>query len=126
MTDVTYAIIITLLLFGLTLFQLALVLGAPIGKFAWGGQHAMLPRRLRIGSAISIISYGMIAYVVLAHAHVIDSALSSTTTNISIWVLFGYFTLGIIMNAISRSTPERIVMTPTVTILALCCLLLVI
>jgi hypothetical protein len=32
----------------------------------------------------------------------------------AIWVLTAYFALGIGMNAISRSRPERMVMTPVV------------
>ena len=39
-------------------------------------------------------------------------------------MLTGYFVLGIAMNAISRSRPERLVMTPVVAILAVACLLL--
>lgn len=34
----------------LSLFQLSLALGAPMGKFAWGGKYKVLPRNLRIGS----------------------------------------------------------------------------
>ena len=34
----------------------------------------------------------------------------------------GYFALGVPLNAISRSRPERLVMTPVVLLLALCCL----
>lgn len=37
-------------------------------------------------------------------------------------VLVGYFALGIVVNGISRSLPERLVMTPVVTVLAVCCL----
>lgn len=33
------------------------------------------------------------------------------------WVLAAYFTLGIVMNGISRSKPERLIMTPTAVIL---------
>ena len=39
------------------------------------------------------------------------------------WVVFAYFVLGIPVNAISRSKPERYAMTPVVTILAVLSLL---
>lgn len=39
-------------------------------------------------------------------------------------MLVGYFALGILMNAISRSLPERLVMTPVVFVLAVCCLII--
>ena len=37
-------------------------------------------------------------------------------------MLAGFFALGIVMNAISRSRSERLVMTPVVALLAACCL----
>ena len=41
---------LTAILGVLAVFQLALALGAPIGHFAWGGAHRVLPARLRIDS----------------------------------------------------------------------------
>ena len=35
-----------------------------------------------------------------------------------------FFGVGVLMNAVSRSRPERFVMTPIVLLLALCCLLI--
>ncbi|MEW9873186.1 hypothetical protein [Arthrobacter sp. HS15c] len=42
------------LLAALAVFQAALIAGAPLGRFAWGGQHDVLPAKLRIGSATSM------------------------------------------------------------------------
>lgn len=56
---ITAALIITILLTLLAIFQLALVCGAPLGKFAWGGQHKVLPPKLRIGSGIAIVLYAI-------------------------------------------------------------------
>ncbi|HEY0125779.1 MAG TPA: hypothetical protein VGB58_01435 [Blastococcus sp.] len=42
--------------------------------------------------------------------------------DIGIWVVTGYFSLGVPVNAICRSRPERLVMTPVVLLLALSCL----
>ena len=39
------------------------------------------------------------------------------------WIVYGYFVLGIVMNALSRSKPERYTMTPVVTVLAVLSLL---
>ena len=38
------------------------------------------------------------------------------------WVLTGYFALGVVLNAISRSRPERLVMTPVAVVLTVVCL----
>ncbi len=98
-----------------------LILGRPLGRFAWGGAYEVLPLRLRVGSAISIGLYGLFAVVVLDRAE-ITGLLPDTVVDVAIWVLVGYFALGILLNGISRSKPERNVMTPTVLVLAALCL----
>lgn len=111
------AIAACVLLAALAVFQAALIAGAPLGRFAWGGQHDVLPAKLRIGSATSIALYGLIAYVALAKAGLAPALVSEGFTDAACWVLTGYFTLGIVLNGISRSKPERLVMTPTVVVL---------
>ncbi len=86
-----------------------------------GGSHDVLPLRLRVGSAISIGLYGLFAVVVLDRAE-ITGLLPDAVVDVAIWVLVGYFALGILLNGISRSKPERNVMTPTVLVLAALCL----
>ncbi len=111
------------LLAALAVFQLALVGGAPLGRFAWGGQHVVLPTRLRIGSAVSIVVYGAVALLLLRAAGV-HGLLSDGVVDVAMWVLTGYFALGVVLNAISRSRPERLVMTPVALALAVVCLVL--
>lgn len=107
----------------LAVFQLALALGAPLGRFAWGGQHRVLPTRLRIGSLVSIVVYAVIAVLALDRAGAID-VVSDVVSTVGMWVVFGYFVLGIPMNAISRSRAERYTMTPVVIVLAALSLLI--
>jgi hypothetical protein len=52
------------------------------------------------------------------------SVLPDGFVDVAIWVLTGYFLLGIAMNAASRSRSERQLMTPVVALLALASLLL--
>ena len=108
------AVIAVVILALLAVFQLALATGAPLGRYAWGGQHRVLPSNLRIGSVISIVIYALIAAVLLKLVPFAD---------IAVWVVVAYFALGIVLNAISRSKPERFVMTPVVTLLAVLSLL---
>jgi hypothetical protein len=42
---------------------------------------------------------------------------------VAVWVLTAYFGLGVVMNAASRSRPERLVMTPVALVLCGACLL---
>jgi hypothetical protein len=111
------AIILCVLLGALAIFQLLLILGVPIGRFAWGGQHDVLPANLRIGSAVSILAYGIFVVITLERALLIDIIPGDTFEIVAMWVLTGYFALGIVMNAISRSKPERMVMVPTTIVL---------
>ena len=116
----TVALIILLVLLGaLAVFQLALAAGAPLGRYAWGGQHdGALPARLRSGSAVSIVIYALIAVVALERAGVIDLIPGEVVETVAMWVIAVYFALGIVMNGISRSKPERYTMTPVVIVLA--------
>ena len=41
------AIAACILMAALAVFQAALIAGAPLGRFAWGGQHDVLPAKLR-------------------------------------------------------------------------------
>ena len=116
------AVALCVILGALALFQLALILGAPLGRFAWGGQHRVLPTRLRIGSAVAIAIYALIGVLALDRASVIDVVPDAVST-VGMWVAFGYFVLGIPMNAISRSRPERCTMTAVVAVLAVLSLL---
>jgi hypothetical protein len=111
------------LLAGLAVFQAMLIAGRPWGHLAWGGQHVVLSTRLRVGSAVSIVAYAAIAVLILAAAGVV-TVLPAGFVEVAIWVLAGYFALGIAMNAASRSRPERMVMTPVALVLAAACLVL--
>lgn len=111
------AIVLTVILAALAVFQLALALGAPIGHFAWGGAHRVLPTRLRIGSLVSILIYALIVVLALDRAGALEVVPDPVST-VGMWVVFGYFVLGIPLNAISRSRPERFTMTPIVIVLA--------
>ncbi|MEA2228124.1 MAG: hypothetical protein QOF04_1754 [Solirubrobacteraceae bacterium] len=114
------ALVGALLLGGLAVLQVLLIAGAPLGRFAWGGQNVVLPVRLRIGSAVSVALYAVFTVLIL-QATGAFSVLPEGAAGVGIWVLAGYFGLGVALNAASRSRPERLVMTPvTVTLTAVC------
>ena len=89
-----FALALTVILAALAIFQLALALGAPLGRFAWGGQHRVLPARLRIGSAIAIVIYALIVVVAWDRVGMID-VLPELFSTVAMWVVFAYFALGI-------------------------------
>lgn len=111
------------ILVALSIFQLLLILGKPLGKYAWGGQHAILPQRLRIASAFSIVLYVVFGVVLASQAGLISVIPNGSFLTVASWVLTAYFVLGVFMNAISRSKQERAVMTPIALVLAVLFLL---
>jgi hypothetical protein len=111
------AIAICVILGALAVFQLALVCGAPLGHFAWGGADRVLPRAKRIGSAVSILVYAAFGWVLLMKAGLVPMVQPEIVIDVATWVIVVYFALGIPMNAISRSKPERYTMTPVVIVL---------
>ena len=112
------ATLFCLLLAALAVFQVLLIAGAPLGEYAWGGQHRVLPRRLRIGSVVSVVLYGIFAVVALAKAGVLELFPGTPVIDVAMWVLAGYLVLGVPLNAISRSRKERFLMAPTALVLA--------
>ena len=106
----------------LAIFQIALIAGAPLGRFAWGGQHDVLPARLRRGSALSLVIYAGIALIELDRAGVL-TLFPAGASQVLAWVVFAYFCFGIVLNAISRSIPEKAVMVPVSIVLAVLSLL---
>lgn len=112
-----FALAFTIVLALLAVFQLALALGAPLGRFAWGGQHRVLPARLRVGSGVSIVLYAVFALVAWDRVGAVD-VFPELFAQIAMWVIFGYCALGIVMNAISRSRAERFTMVPVTMVLA--------
>jgi hypothetical protein len=114
---VPFALALTVILTALGIFQLALALGAPLGRFAWGGQHRVLPARLRVGSIVAIAVYALIVVIALDRSGAID-VFPDLFATIAMWVVFAYFALGIVLNAASRSKSERVVMVPVTIVLA--------
>jgi hypothetical protein len=117
----TAALVASVVLALLAVLQVAVARGAPWGRLVWGGQHEVLPVRLRIGSAVSVLLYAGFGLVLLDGAGVV-ALLPARVSAVAGWVLVGYFGLGVLVNAVSRSRAERLVMTPVCAVLAVCAL----
>ncbi|MGU3643667.1 hypothetical protein ACLBXX_01765 [Microbacterium sp. C23T] len=111
------AVIACLVLGGLAVLQICVAAGAPWGRLVWGGAHRVLPRGLRIASAASVLLYAGFAGVLLSRAGMLPGG-DSIAVRILTWVLFAYFAVGVVMNAVSRSRAERLTMTPVCLVLA--------
>jgi hypothetical protein len=116
------AVIVTMILIGLTCFQILLILGLPLGKYAWGGFYEVLPQNFKIGSLFAIIIYAFIDAVVLSRARLISLNLSSINGE-TIWLVVGYFLIAVFANLNSKSIDEKRVMTPIAIALCILCLI---
>jgi hypothetical protein len=116
------AVIAVALLGVAVLFQLALALGAPFGRAAFGGQNpGTLPARLRIVSGLAgVIFYPLTIVFVLAAGGLVEDLWIPGDGRIVMWVLVAFFSIGALMNAVSRSKLERL-WAPWSAGIAVCC-----
>ena len=102
-------------------FQVALAAGAPWGAAAWGGRAAgRLPAGLRLASVAAAVPLAALGWVILAAAEVAPEPLPVSWLRPLTWGAAAYFALGMLLNAVSRSRPERI-WAPISAVVAACC-----
>ena len=118
--DLVAVLVAAVVLAAIAGVQVLVAAGRPHGRLVWGGRHEVLPRGLRIGSALSVPLYAAVVGALLVRAGAWGTA--GTAAHVVAWVLVGYFALGVVLNAASRSRPERLAMTPACVVLTACCL----
>ena len=116
------AVVAACLLGVIAVFQLALALGMPARRMAWGGQYeGKLPTGLRIASAVAgAVIYPLATLLILEAADVTDFEVVPDVGPIGMWVFTGLFAFGAILNLVSRSKAER-VWAPVSMGIAVCC-----
>jgi len=117
-------IVVTILFVSIAFFQVLLSLGFPIGEFALGGYYKVLPKKLRIVSAVNAMVLVFMSFVFLQHTDVFIG-LSFLPTNILVWIMTIFLAINSIANLFSRSKKERFIMTPLSSIAFILCLFIV-
>jgi hypothetical protein len=93
-----------------TVFQIALALGAPWGEYAYGGtKTGKLPTGFRINSVVSAFVMLAISSHYLAQLGVFEPVLDSAGNSVVNWVLVGFTGLAALANNATRSKKERMV-----------------
>jgi hypothetical protein len=115
----TAALLATVGFVVLAAFQLALALGTPWGRAAWGGKTSVLPSNLRVASGVSVVVWLLAALIVLDRAGTPIIDLPDVLTAPLTWVLVPLLVVGALMNFASSSPYERFGWGPLALVLAL-------
>ncbi|MEH6945173.1 hypothetical protein [Bacillus sp. JJ722] len=118
------SIVVAIMFVSIAVFQVLLSLGYPLGEFAMGGYYKVLPKKLRIVSAINAMILLFMGYVFLQHTNVLNG-FDFLPTNILVWIITIFLGINTIANLISRSKKERFIMTPLSSIAFTLCLFIV-
>ncbi len=114
------AVVASVLLLLLAVFQLLLAMGVPWGRAAWRGVHRILPGRLRIASLAAVPVLLVAVWVVLARSDLAAPGASPLGIRMLAWAFAVYFSLNTVGNLASRSEIEKWLMTPVALALATC------
>jgi hypothetical protein len=119
--DLVAAVVALALIAVVVAFQFGLAGGAPWGAASWGGAvEGVLPARLRIASAMSVLVLGFMGWAVAARAGLIDlSPVPRSVLGGVAWGVSAYFGLGAVVNLASRSKVERL-WSPVSAVIAVC------
>ncbi len=98
-------------------FQIALGLGAPWGKLTLGGKYPdVLPMKARVIPVFSTVILAFFAAIVLTRAGLIRPDLFDAS-RIAIWLPITYMALGLVLNSITKSKPERRLWVPVILVM---------
>ena len=120
MIPIIAAIIVVILFIGLSIFQILLAIGLPLGRFAFGGKYEALPKNLRIMSLVAIGIFVLGSISVLVRVGILAIIPDSIVFVVIVWVLAFYLSLNTLMNLASESKSEKHVMTPISLCTAIC------
>ena len=120
------AIIAVVIFVVISVLQLLLALGLPLGKLAYGGKYEKLPTNMRIMSLVAIGIFTLGSISVLERAGIITVFNNPIFTLVVVWVIAIYLAFNTLINAISKSKPEKLIMTPLSLILSICCFIVVV
>ena len=94
--------------------------GLPLGEFTMGGQHKILPKKLRVVAVISVAIQIFAMIIILQAGGFISLWLSFKVTKYICFFFAAYLFLNTVMNMISKSRKEKYVMTPLSLIAGIC------
>ena len=118
--------IIAAVLFGLlAAFQLALALGAPLARYAYGGRaegdDGKLTAGYRIVSGVAVLILVGFAYLILARAGVVETGMTDRFLIVGSWAIVAYLALNTAANVMGNTAVERWVFGSISAVLVVLC-----
>jgi hypothetical protein len=99
-------------------FQLALALGAPWGRAAFGGAVEQPGPELRASSVVAVVVWSAAALIGLKRVGFgIWAPLPTKALPVAVWVLFALSIVSTLLNAITPSAHERAIWLPFTLVL---------
>jgi hypothetical protein len=105
----------------LAILHLALIAGAPLGRFAWGGNEEILGAQQRLESAAAIVGLAAGAVILLNTVGVLR-LLTPLVAEIPCFVVAAACFALFVVHGVSRNPSERALGTPVFLVLAALCL----
>lgn len=106
-----FAVVLAAMLVALSVFQIALVCGAPLGKVAWGGKHSVLPLRLRLAALSATLRYLFIGFIAFSRAG-LTTVLPPEFTFWVMWLIVVHLGFSFILSLFSASVYEKLILAP--------------
>ncbi|CAH1202182.1 hypothetical protein PAECIP111891_02023 [Paenibacillus allorhizoplanae] len=117
------ALIGSFLFLAVAILYILLAMGLPYGEFAMGGKYKVMPKQMRVACAISVLIQ-LVAIIFILQAGNVISIDALTTIAKGVCYFFSlYLIVNTIMNALSKSKKEKLLMTPLSFFTAICFLI---
>jgi hypothetical protein len=109
---------------GTAVREIALAVGAPLGRAAWGSASAHLSIGQRVESGVAVVAKAAAALIVLGRAGMWPVGKRDCIAGeLGTWFLGGLSALAAVMNFVSGSGWENFIFGPTAVVLAVLCFL---
>jgi|GEM_PF-220925 len=107
------ALICSVITYGMSLYHLTLIFGAPFGEAVFGGKHKVLPAKLRFISLIFLVLFAIIGTFYLIKVDLINLPIQDLIITTVLIVYTVFLAYAIIFNfKFSKSKKEKFVMGP--------------
>ncbi|WP_339817333.1 hypothetical protein MKZ15_18625 [Paenibacillus sp. FSL R7-0216] len=101
------------------LFQIALALGAPWGRFAMGGKYpGRFPIYMRVIALFQAVVLAFLGLIVLSRSELAVNQWYEFSLS-AVWFVVAFSVLSSIMNLISRSKGERAIWAPVAIVMVI-------